>query len=121
MLSEDPNEAIDDDFFRRRIGEAIDLRRNILKLDEVTDAYRVVHSEGDGLSGLVVDRFGSLLVIAYFSAGMWKQRDLVRRILKLTSVPRLRISSIDSIEADPVLIEAIATIERERRSSGPPG
>ncbi|MFN5996650.1 MAG: tRNA (N(6)-L-threonylcarbamoyladenosine(37)-C(2))-methylthiotransferase MtaB [Paracoccaceae bacterium] len=35
--------------------------------------------------------------------------DLVRRILKLTSVPRLRISSIDSIEADPVLIEAIAT------------
>jgi threonylcarbamoyladenosine tRNA methylthiotransferase MtaB len=38
-----------------------------------------------------------------------KLGDLVRRILKLTSVPRLRISSIDSIEADPALIEAIAT------------
>jgi threonylcarbamoyladenosine tRNA methylthiotransferase MtaB len=38
--------------------------------------------------------------------------DLVRRILKLTSVPRLRISSIDSIEADPVLIEVIATEPR---------
>lgn len=38
--------------------------------------------------------------------------DLVRRILKLTSVPRLRISSIDSIEADPALIEAIATEAR---------
>jgi threonylcarbamoyladenosine tRNA methylthiotransferase MtaB len=38
--------------------------------------------------------------------------DLVRRILKLTGVPRLRISSIDSIEADPVLIEAIATEPR---------
>ena len=38
--------------------------------------------------------------------------DLVRRILKLTSVPRLRISSIDSIEADPALIEAIATESR---------
>jgi threonylcarbamoyladenosine tRNA methylthiotransferase MtaB len=38
--------------------------------------------------------------------------DLVRRILKLTSVPRLRISSIDSIEADPALIEAIATEPR---------
>lgn len=38
--------------------------------------------------------------------------DLVRRILKLTQVPRLRISSIDSIEADPVLIEAIATEPR---------
>ncbi|WP_374391226.1 tRNA (N(6)-L-threonylcarbamoyladenosine(37)-C(2))-methylthiotransferase MtaB [Tabrizicola sp.] len=38
--------------------------------------------------------------------------DLVRRILKLTSVPRLRISSIDSIEADPALIEVIATEPR---------
>jgi threonylcarbamoyladenosine tRNA methylthiotransferase MtaB len=38
--------------------------------------------------------------------------DLVRRILKLTTVPRLRISSIDSIEADPALIEALATEPR---------
>lgn len=38
--------------------------------------------------------------------------DLVRRILKLTGVQRLRISSIDSIEADPALMEAIATEPR---------
>jgi threonylcarbamoyladenosine tRNA methylthiotransferase MtaB len=38
--------------------------------------------------------------------------DLVRRILKLTSIPRLRISSIDSIEVDPALMEAIATEPR---------
>ncbi len=38
--------------------------------------------------------------------------DLVRRILKLTAVPRLRISSIDSIEVDLSLMEAIATESR---------
>jgi threonylcarbamoyladenosine tRNA methylthiotransferase MtaB len=38
--------------------------------------------------------------------------DLVRRILTLTDVPRLRISSIDSIEADEALMEAIATEPR---------
>ncbi len=38
--------------------------------------------------------------------------DLVRRILRLTGVPRLRISSIDSIEADAALMEAIATEPR---------
>ena len=39
--------------------------------------------------------------------------DLVRRILKLVpDLPRLRISSIDSIEADPALMEAIATEPR---------
>jgi threonylcarbamoyladenosine tRNA methylthiotransferase MtaB len=41
-----------------------------------------------------------------------KLGDLVRRILKLTTVPRLRISSIDSIEVDPALMEAIATEPR---------
>ncbi len=38
--------------------------------------------------------------------------DLVRRILRLTDLPRLRISSIDSIEADDTLMEAIATEPR---------
>jgi threonylcarbamoyladenosine tRNA methylthiotransferase MtaB len=38
--------------------------------------------------------------------------DLVRRILRLTPVERLRISSIDSIEADPALMEAIAAEPR---------
>ncbi len=38
--------------------------------------------------------------------------DLVRRILRLTDVARLRISSIDSIEADESLMEAIATEPR---------
>ncbi|MBT9385897.1 tRNA (N(6)-L-threonylcarbamoyladenosine(37)-C(2))-methylthiotransferase MtaB [Pseudooceanicola sp. CBS1P-1] len=38
--------------------------------------------------------------------------DLVLRILKLTDVPRLRISSIDSIEADEALMQAIATEPR---------
>src|SRR5258707_7365985 len=55
ILTADPNEAIDAPFFRRRIDRAIALRRDWLGLDAVTDAYRLVHSEGDELSGLVVD------------------------------------------------------------------
>src|SRR5262245_21344214 len=56
ILTANPAEAIDEGFFRRRIGEAAALRRSWLKLDEASDAYRLVHSEGDALSGLVVDR-----------------------------------------------------------------
>ncbi len=81
MLSERREEAIDDVFFAQRIADAVALRRDTLKLDAVTDAYRLFHSEGDGLSGLVVDRFGDTLVIEYFSAGMWRVRDAVRRAL----------------------------------------
>ena len=81
VLTADPGETIDEAFFARKIGEAVSLRRDVLKLDRATDAYRLVHSEGDGLSGLVVDRFADTLVIEYFSAGMFRQRDLIRRVL----------------------------------------
>jgi 23S rRNA (cytosine1962-C5)-methyltransferase len=81
VLTADPGEAIDEAFFARKIGDAIALRRDLLNLDRVTDAYRLIHSEGDGLSGLVVDRFANTLVIEYFSAGMFRQRDLIRRVL----------------------------------------
>jgi 23S rRNA (cytosine1962-C5)-methyltransferase len=81
VLTADPAEPVDEAFFARRITTAVSLRRDVLKLDAATDAYRLVHSEGDGLSGLVVDRFADTLVIEYFSAGMFRQRDLIRRCL----------------------------------------
>jgi 23S rRNA (cytosine1962-C5)-methyltransferase len=90
VLTTDPNEAIDADFFARRIARAVSLRRDWLKLDAVTDAYRLVHSEADGLSGLVVDRFGETLVMEFFAAGMYRQRDALRQAL-LTHFPDARI------------------------------
>jgi len=41
----------------------------------------VVHSDGDGLPGLVVDRYADALVIEYFTAGMWRLRDTVHAAL----------------------------------------
>ncbi len=81
VLTTQTEEAIDADFFQKRLDRAIQLRRDWLKLDDVTDAYRVVHSEGDELSGLVVDRFGSILVVEYFAAGMFRFRDTIKEIL----------------------------------------
>jgi 23S rRNA (cytosine1962-C5)-methyltransferase len=81
ILTSDANEAIDADWFARKIGRAVELRRDLLKLDDVTNAYRVVHSEADGLSGLIVDRFGSLLVLEFFAAGMYRQREAIQSAL----------------------------------------
>ena len=60
-------------FWDGRIDEAIALRRDVLKLDETTDAYRVLHAEGDGLSGLIVDRFADVLSVEIFSLGMYQR------------------------------------------------
>src|SRR5262245_36964802 len=53
---------MEDDFWQRRIDEAIRLRRDTLCLDDATDAYRLIHAEADGLSGLVAERFADVLV-----------------------------------------------------------
>jgi 23S rRNA (cytosine1962-C5)-methyltransferase len=81
MLTANPDEPVDPAFFARKIAAAVAFRRDVLKLDADTDAYRLVHSEADGLSGLVVDRFADTVVIEFFSAGMFKQRDVVRGAL----------------------------------------
>jgi 23S rRNA (cytosine1962-C5)-methyltransferase len=82
VLTEDADEAVDQAFFARKIHAAVSLRRELLRLDETSDAWRVVHSEGDGLSGLVVDRYGDLLVVEFFSAGAFRHREWIYAALR---------------------------------------
>jgi len=82
ILETDPDSAVDAAWFARKIAEAVSLRRDVLKLDAVSDAWRVVHAEGDGLSGLVVDRYADLIVVEFFSAGMFRHREWIYDALK---------------------------------------
>ena len=82
MLENDPDIEVDAGWFARKIGEAVRLRREFLKLDDVSNAWRVVHSEGDGLSGLVVDRYDDLIVVEFFSAGMYRHREWIFNALR---------------------------------------
>ncbi len=55
-------ETLDEAFWRRRLASALQLRA-ALGYDPPEGAARLVFSEGDGLSGLVVDRYGEYLVV----------------------------------------------------------
>jgi 23S rRNA (cytosine1962-C5)-methyltransferase len=90
LLTGDANETIDAAWITARIHRAVQLRRELLQLDTITDAWRVVHSEGDGLSGLIVDRYNDILVVEYFAAGMWKFRDAIHAAL-LQQFPGARL------------------------------
>lgn len=76
MLWYDP-ELPGDAAWDARLQEAVSLRRDLLRLDETTDAYRVVHAEADGLSGLVVDRLGDVLSAEAFSLGMYQRAEAI--------------------------------------------
>jgi 23S rRNA (cytosine1962-C5)-methyltransferase len=64
--------AIDEPFFDEKIGTALEMRRRFLPAE--TNAYRLIHSEGDFLSGLTVDVYGDFLVAEFNTAGIdaWK-------------------------------------------------
>ena len=82
ILEADRDIDVDAAWVARKIAAAVSLRREVLQLDAISDAWRVVHSEGDGLSGLVVDRYGDLIVVEYFSAGMFRHREWIYDALR---------------------------------------
>ena len=76
-------EPIDDAWWRRKIAVAYDVRRTLsLTDDERTTCYRLVHGEGDGLPGLVVDVYGTTAVVQCHSVGMYRARQQVAAALR---------------------------------------
>jgi 23S rRNA (cytosine1962-C5)-methyltransferase len=70
-----------DEFVAKRIAAAVERRRSNPMLSG-TDAVRLVNSEGDGLPGLVVDRYRDVVVVKLVAAGMHKRRELIADALR---------------------------------------
>ncbi|MDB5038944.1 MAG: class SAM-dependent rRNA methyltransferase [Bacteriovoracaceae bacterium] len=66
-------EVLSKEFIFEKIREAIELRRKVLKFDQADGAVRLIFSEGDGLSGLVVDKYGDYLVVQITSLALFKR------------------------------------------------
>jgi 23S rRNA (cytosine1962-C5)-methyltransferase len=71
---------IDALFFARRIEDAA-AARAVLAVDRVSDAYRLVHAEADGLPGVIADRYGETIVLQLLSAGAERWRDAIAEAL----------------------------------------
>jgi 23S rRNA (cytosine1962-C5)-methyltransferase len=71
---------------RARLIAAAERRRPLF--DEGTNAGRIVHAEGDDLSGLVVDRYGDVLVAEVANAGLDRLRPLIEEVLREVLAPR---------------------------------
>jgi len=87
LLTWDPEEAIDERFWRRRMERAWQARR-ALRLEEHTTAYRVVFAESDGLPGLIVDRYNDFLVLQSLTLGLERWKPVLVRLLQELLQPR---------------------------------
>ncbi len=106
----DPS-AIETTMLKDRIANAIHLRVETLGIPVVTDAYRVVHSEGDALPGLIVDSFARHLVVQFSTAGMARRResilDALEEVLRPKSIHEVvdrRAKEAEGLENQPGLL-----------------
>ncbi len=79
------DEEIDLQFFIRKMEDAKKLREEFIPAH--TNAYRLIHSEGDFLPGLVVDKYGDYLVAQFLTAGMDILKPVILDALKYVFDP----------------------------------
>ena len=82
VLTFDANEAIDAEFWKRKLHTAYDMRRSIGIAERPdNNTYRLVHGEGDNLPGLVIDIYARTAVMQAHSAGMHLERMAIAEAL----------------------------------------
>ena len=92
LLDRDPEAAIDTDWFRARLRDAIALRARVC----ASKFHRLVHAEADFLPGLIVDRFGDVMVVQANTAGMDRLLPVLRDALLAELAPRAIVARNDS-------------------------
>lgn len=77
IVTRDAGEALDEAALLRRVERAAALRRVLGLPREATDAYRLVHAEGDGLPGLIADAYRDVVVVQLLTHGMKRREELL--------------------------------------------
>lgn len=80
MLDRDPEAVIDVAWFSQRLGKALSMRERLYD----APFYRLVHAEGDGVPGLIIDRFGDTCVVQPNAA--WAETHLEALVEALVAV-----------------------------------
>ncbi len=107
IVSRDARVPFDGRLVRRRLERALRLRERLFP----DPAYRLVYGEGDGLPGLIVDRYGDALVAQITTAGMERQREaLVAALGELVRPASLLLRNdtpVRALEGLPACVEDV--------------
>lgn len=74
-------EKFDKDFWKQKLTSAWELRLKLLNIDE-TNAFRVIHGEGDGIPGLIIDYYDKNWVIQAHSSGIYFQMEKIAEAIQ---------------------------------------
>lgn len=101
---------LDDAFWAERLENALQLRARLPHLHADDNARRLVFSEADGLSGLIVDQLGGWLVCQWTSLALWNRRATFEKVLgdRFTDSGIMRIGEPSTAEKEGFDADAIA-------------
>jgi 23S rRNA (cytosine1962-C5)-methyltransferase len=92
-------EAIDQSLIANRVNDAIRFRKETLRLDDPKGACRLLYSESDGLSGIIIDRFADVVSIQVNSRAMEPFLPIIAETINQALSPRAIVLRIDPMAA----------------------
>jgi len=114
----DAASKLDADLWTRRIASAVALRTT-LGLDDSAGAVRLINSEGDDLSGLIVDRYGDYLAVQVTALAMARRLDTICDALEALVAPKGIL--LRGAERGLAKLEGLALVDRLIRGAAPTG
>src|SRR5262249_12365876 len=88
LFTRDRDTHIDAALFSSRIASAVARRKAIGLPSNATDAYRLIHAEGDDLPGVIVDRYGDVVVVQIGTIGIKRREAAILDALEAELRPR---------------------------------
>jgi 23S rRNA (cytosine1962-C5)-methyltransferase len=119
IYTRDPECAVDASLIRQRIERALAHRHEIGLPDASTTAYRLIHAEGDGLPGLIVDVLGDVASVQLNTIGIKRREGAVFDALTSALRPRAILdrtpagaAQAEGFELTPGVVRGDSTIDR---------
>ena len=116
ILVRDEATKIDGHFFHARLARAIANRAELGLPSAETTGYRLVHAEGDGLPGLIVDKLGDVLAVQFLTFGMKTREGIVLQALHDLLAPK---TIVDRTPTNGAKAEGVSVASRVVRGDAP--
>lgn len=101
------NRTIDQSFWDERVKRAVSLRRELGLMSQKNNICRLVHGEGDELTGLIVDFYNGTAIIQAHAVGMYNHREEISKALQKAIGPHLNAMYSKSKETLPERVNAV--------------